>query len=340
MNIKPLVLGILSHSLEKNEIEILQKINPYGIILFSRNIQNKRQLKELISILKTEIRSDLFILVDQEGGSVQRLSTPEWRAYPNFKNVGDLYNKESEIALNFSYLMGRLISYDLRLTGIDINCSPCLDIRKEYTSNFLVNRLFSENSSIVSELAAQMIRGFRHENIIPIIKHIPGHGRAVDDSHYKLPTVKASLKELLSDDFSSFKALNYLPMAMTAHIIYSAIDIKPATISQKTINFIRESIGFDGILITDDINMNALFGKREARVKASLDAGCDLVLDCSGDNQIYCDFSNDLPNVNKSDFDSKLYNFRDLKKDEDFVNIDNVLKEYCSILELYSEIFV
>ncbi len=340
MNIKPLVLSISSHSLEKNEIEILQKINPFGIILFSRNIQNKTQLKELISTLKTEIRNDLFILVDQEGGSVQRLSAPEWRAYPNFKNIGDLYNKASEIALDFSYLMGRLISYDLKLTGIDINCSPCVDIRKEYTSNFLVNRLFSENSSTVSALATQMIRGFRHENIIPVIKHIPGHGRALDDSHYKLPTVKASLKELSSDDFSSFKALNYLPMAMTAHIIYSAIDIKPATISQKTINFIRESIGFDGILITDDINMNALFGKREAKVTASLDAGCDLVLDCSGDNQIYCDFSNDLPNLNKSSLDFKFDDFRRLKKGEDFLTIDNVLKEYCSILELHSETFI
>lgn len=340
MNIKPLVLGVSSHSLEKNEIEILQKINPFGIILFSRNIQNKIQVKELISTLKTEIRNDLFIFVDQEGGSVQRLSAPEWRAYPNFKNIGDLYNKASEIALDFSYLMGRLISYDLKLTGIDINCSPCVDIRKQYTSNFLVNRLFSENSSTVSELATQMIRGFRHENIIPVIKHIPGHGRALDDSHYKLPTVKASLKELSSDDFSSFKDLNYLPMAMTAHIIYSAIDIKPATISQKTINFIRENIGFEGILITDDINMNALSGKRKAKVTASLEAGCDLVLDCSGDNQIYCDFLNDLPNLNKSSLDFKLDDFRRLKKDEDFLNIDNVLKEYCSILELYSENFI
>ena len=340
MNIKPLVLGVSSHTLEKNEIEILQKINPFGIILFSRNIQNKRQLKELVSILKTEIRNDLFILVDQEGGSVQRLSTPEWRAYPNFKNIGDLYNKAPEIALDFSYLMGRLISYDLMLTGIEINCSPCVDIRKEFTSDFLVNRLFSDNSSTVIELATQMIRGFRHENIIPIVKHIPGHGRAVDDSHHKLPTVKASLKELLSDDFSSFKTLNYLPMAMTAHIIYSAIDHKPATISKKTINFIRENIGFDGILITDDINMNALSGKREEKVRASLDAGCDLVLDCSGDNQIYCDFLYDLPNLDKSYLDEKLDDFRRLKKDEDFANIDNVLEEYCSILESYSEIFV
>jgi beta-N-acetylhexosaminidase len=340
MNIKPLVLGVSSHTLEKNEIEILQKINPFGIILFSRNIQNKGQLKELISILKTEIRNDLFILVDQEGGSVQRLSTPEWRAYPNFKNIGDLYNKAPEIALDFSYLMGRLISYDLKLTGIEINCSPCVDIRKEFTSDFLVNRLFSDNSSTVIELATQMIRGFRHENIIPIVKHIPGHGRAVDDSHHKLPTVKASLKELLSDDFSSFKTLNYLPMAMTAHIIYSAIDHKPATISKKTINFIRENIGFDGILITDDINMNALSGKREEKVRVSLDAGCDLVLDCSGDNHIYCDFLYDLPNLDKSYLDKKLDDFRRLKKDEDFANIDNVLEEYCSILESYSEIFV
>ena len=340
MNIKPLVLGVESHLLNKNEIEILNKVNPFGIILFSRNIQNKQQLKELVSKIRTEIRHDLFILIDQEGGSVQRLSAPEWRSYPNFKNIGDLYKKSSEDALNFSYLMGRLISYDLKLVGVDINCSPCIDVRKEYTSNFLVNRLFSENPSIVSVLASEMIRGFKCENIIPVMKHIPGHGRAIDDSHHKLPIVKSPLRELFSDDFSVFQTLNHLPMAMTAHIIYSEIDNKPATISEKTMKVIRENLGFDGILITDDINMGALSGKRENKVIASLDAGCDLVLDCSGDNQIYCDFLNDIPNLNISHINLNLDNFLNSQKDEDFINIDNVLEEYCSILGLYSEIFI
>ena len=331
----PLVLGLKSNDFNKKEIDIINKIMPFGLILFSRNIVNKKQLKNYIRDIKSEINSDIHILIDQEGGPVQRLRPPDWRNYPSFKLLGDIYNSSEEDSVRLSYCSGRLISDELSDLGIDINCSPCIDVRKNYTNNFLVNRIFSNEPEVISKLGSSMINGFRVGGTIPILKHIPGHGRSLLDSHKILPEVEAKIPDLLVDDFVPFNMLNTIPMAMTAHITYSSIDNIPATFSKKVIKLIRESIKFKGLIITDDINMGALKGSLEEKVFNSLNAGCDLVLDCSSDNEGFLKFLSKIPKVDRSIIDKALYNFKISQKDEDFETIDEVINEYYSILHKY-----
>ena len=193
MLISPLVLGVSSSSLSQSEVSVLNEINPYGLILFTRNIDNKLQLKKLINEVKEKVREDIHILIDQEGGKVQRLDIPHWKRYPSYREIGDLYIKSAKVANRLSYLTGRLISNDLVDVGIDINCAPCVDIRHHNTSSILVERIFSSEANIVYQLANEMIRGFQQGPIVPIIKHIPGHGLSKEDSHKSLPVITKKL---------------------------------------------------------------------------------------------------------------------------------------------------
>ena len=333
MLISPLVLGVSSSSLSQSEVSVLNEINPYGLILFTRNIDNKLQLKKLINEVKEKVREDIHILIDQEGGKVQRLDIPHWKRYPSYREIGDLYIKSAKVANRLSYLTGRLISNDLVDVGIDINCAPCVDIRHLNTSSILVERIFSSEANIVYQLANEMIRGFQQGPIVPIIKHIPGHGRSSFDSHIELPTIDDPIEELISHDFDPFIKFNSMPIAMTAHIKFSSISDRPVTISKKTIKMIRSIIGFSGLIITDDINMQALEGAHESRVLDAYNAGCNLVLDCSGNNVNFIKFLHKIDQIESNVIDLGVNHFKSAQKDEDFQNIDNVFDEYCSILK-------
>ncbi len=335
MPVTPLVLGLNSNHLSKDEVIILTEINPYGLILFNRNIVNHTQLKKLISDIRDKVREDIHILIDQEGGTIQRLKEPYWKRYPSYRQIGQFYMKSPESAKRLSYIVGRLIACDLKDLHIDINCAPCIDVRHQNTSQFLVDRIFSSDFNIVYQLALEMIKGFQHEGVVPILKHIPGHGRSSMDSHLELPTIHNPLEDLMKVDFEPFKKLNKLPIAMTAHITYSAIDNLPVTISKKMLKLIRTQLAFDGLIITDDINMRALTGSRESRVIKSLEAGCDLILDCSGKNNMYVGILNNLPHIDLNIIDSGVNEFKSVQKDEDFQNIDTIFEEYCSILNYH-----
>ena len=333
MLISPLVLGISSCSLSESEVSVLNEINPYGLILFKRNIVDKVQLKKLINEVKEKVREDIHILIDQEGGKVQRLDIPHWKRYPSYRKIGDLYVKSSKAANRLSYLVGRLISNDLADVGVDINCAPCVDIRYRNTSNILVERIFSSDINIVHQLANEMIKGFQQGAIVPILKHIPGHGRASLDSHIELPTIDDPIEELINNDFDPFIKFNNMPIAMTAHIKFTSISDCPVTISKKAIKMIRSNIGFDGLIITDDINMQALEGNHESRVLEAYNAGCDLVLDCSGNNENFIKFLHKVEQIESNIIDLGVNHFKSAQKDEDFQNIDNVFDEYYSILK-------
>ena len=333
MLISPLVLGVSSSSLSKSEVSVLNEINPYGLILFTRNIVNKVQLKKLINEVKEKVREDIHILIDQEGGKVQRLDIPHWTRYPSYREIGELYVKSAKAANRLSYTIGRLISNDLVYVGIDINCAPCVDIRSINTSNILVERIFSSDGNIVYQLANEMIRGFQQGSIVPILKHMPGHGRSSLDSHIELPTIDDPIEELICHDFDPFIKLNNMPIAMTAHIQLSSISDRPVTVSKKAIKMIRSIIGFGGLIITDDINMQALAGTHESRVLDAYNAGCNLVLDCSGNNENFIKFLHKIDPIESNIIDLGVNHFKSVQKDEDFQNIDNVFEEYCSILK-------
>jgi beta-N-acetylhexosaminidase len=333
MLISPLVLGISSSSLSKSEVSVLNEINPYGLILFTRNIVNKEQLKKLINEVKEKVREDIHILIDQEGGKVQRLDIPHWKRYPSYREIGELYEKSTKAANRLAYNIGRLISNDLVYLGIDINCAPCVDIRYVNTSNILVERIFSSDRNIVYQLANEMIRGFQQGSIVPILKHMPGHGRSSLDSHIELPTIDDPIEELICHDFDPFIKLNNMPIAMTAHIQFSSISDRPVTISKKAIKMIRSIVGFGGLIITDDINMQALAGTLESRVLDAYNAGCNLVLDCSGNNENFIKFLHKIGPIESNIIDLGVNHFKSVQKDEDFQNIDNVFEEYCSILK-------
>jgi beta-N-acetylhexosaminidase len=333
MLISPLVLGVSSSSLSKSEVSVLNEINPYGLILFTRNIVNKEQLKKLINEVKEKVREDIHILIDQEGGKVQRLDIPHWKRYPSYREIGELYEKSTKAANRLAYNIGRLISNDLVYLGIDINCAPCVDIRYVNTSNILVERIFSSDRNIVYQLANEMIRGFQQGSIVPILKHMPGHGRSSLDSHIELPTIDDPIEELICHDFDPFIKLNNMPIAMTAHIQFSSISDRPVTISKKAIKMIRSIVGFGGLIITDDINMQALAGTLESRVLDAYNAGCNLVLDCSGNNENFIKFLHKIGPIESNIIDLGVNHFKSVQKDEDFQNIDNVFEEYCSILK-------
>jgi beta-glucosidase-like glycosyl hydrolase len=270
---KNAIVGISSTSLSADEITLLKEHNPYGIILFKRNCENETQVKELNRSIKN-ILPHSKIFIDQEGGRVARLLQPNFIEFPaaqTFKNQEEIYN-------NY-YKMGCYLSS----LGIDVNCAPVADLYYPEADKIIGDRSFGDNVENVAKCAEETANGLIASGVAPVIKHIPGHGRALVDSHLHLPIIETDLKTLEATDFAVFRRLNHLPMAMTAHIIYKALDEElPVTISKKAINYIREVINFKGILISDDLNMKALNGDLADLTLQSLEAGCNLVLHCSG----------------------------------------------------------
>lgn len=284
---KAAIVGLSTTIITEAERELFAKHRPYGFILFKRNIDNPAQVKALTLELRQLYGEQCPILIDQEGGRVARLKPPHWREFPAMQYFREIAETDLGLAKAAIYTNARLIGFELHRLGIDVDCAPVCDLLFKDAHDIIGDRSFGSDPVMVANLARQMALGLFDSKVMPILKHIPGHGRAFVDSHEDLPIVTASLAELEATDFMVFKLLsdiNYKHWAMTAHIIYSAIDAdKPATLSPKVIKLIREYIGFKGILISDDLSMKALKGSFEDRTKQALDAGCDLVLHCNGD---------------------------------------------------------
>jgi len=283
---KAFVSGCAGPHLTDDEIAFFRDEQPWGLILFARNIETPDQVRHLTAAFRDTVgRSDAPVLVDQEGGRVQRLKPPHWRKYPAPKLFGDLFERDQSAGRKAAWLGARLIAEDLRLVGITIDALPCLDVRFKETVDAIGDRAISSDPQTVATLGRAMVEGALAGGVLPVIKHIPGHGRAMVDSHLELPRVEADHSSLESVDFRPFKALSDVSLGMTAHIVYEGIDAETAgTQSARVIgNIIREEIGFDGCLMSDDISMKALGGSFEERSRRIIEAGCDIVLHCNGD---------------------------------------------------------
>lgn len=279
------IYGCLGLTLTEAEKQFFRESDPWGFIIFARNIDNPDQVKALTSELRAAVGRNAPILIDQEGGRVARLRPPHWRSYPPGRQYGEVYATSPSDGLTAARLGAQLIALELRDVGVDVDCLPVLDLPVPGAHDVIGDRAYGETPEIVSALGRAALEGALVGGVLPIIKHIPGHGRAGVDSHEKLPIVDTERATLTATDFAPFAAMAEAPLAMTAHVIYSAIDdANPATTSPTVISeVIREEIGFSGALMSDDLSMKALGGSFEERTKASLDAGCDLVLHCNGD---------------------------------------------------------
>jgi beta-N-acetylhexosaminidase len=276
------IFGCAGERLIEAERAFFKASDPLGFILFRRNCIAPAQVVRLVTDLRDAVgRADAPILVDQEGGRVARLGPPHWPAYPSPRRIAAL---GGEAAAAAAFSVARLIAHDLVQLGISIDCFPLLDLWFADSDPVIGDRAWSDDPATVSRLSRAACDGLLEGQILPVIKHIPGHGRAAVDSHHRLPRVTTSRAELDQSDFLPFHALRGMPWAMTAHVVYEAVDRDlPATLSPRVIGeVIRGSIGFTGVLISDDLSMGALSGSIGARAEAALAAGCDLVLHCNG----------------------------------------------------------
>jgi beta-N-acetylhexosaminidase len=268
-----------------SERSFLREALPWGLILFKRNIATPAQVVALVNDFRDALgRSDAPVLIDQEGGRVSRLEPPHWPDYPPGAVYGRLYQLDPERGLAAARLGARLIALDLSTLGITVDCLPLADVPTVGADAVIGDRAYGTTVPQVVALAHAVAQGLMAGGILPVLKHIPGHGRANVDSHFKLPVVRDARTALAASDFAAFSALANLPLGMTAHVVYADIDPDhPATTSSIMINdVIRDAIGFEGALMTDDIAMGALSGSIAERTRAALAAGCDLILHCNG----------------------------------------------------------
>ncbi len=280
------IFGCQGPALSDWERGFFTETNPLGFILFARNCETPPQIRRLVEDLRESIgRSDAPVLIDQEGGRVQRLRPPEWRSAPPGATFGQLASRDLAAAEEAVALNTRLIAVELRALGIDVDCIPLLDLTQPETHVAIGDRAFSSDPDMVARLGRAVAETLLASGVMPVVKHMPGHGRATVDSHESLPVVSVDHDTLSRSDFAPFAALADLPWGMTAHVVYSDIDPNaPATTSRKVIEeVIRGEIGFDGLLLSDDLSMQALQGGLGERAAASLAAGCDIALHCNGD---------------------------------------------------------
>lgn len=284
------IFGLAGLALNEAERTFFTRVRPVGYILFARNIDNPHQVSDLLRYLRSLTPDqNALVLIDQEGGRVQRLKPPHWRFAPSGGEFGELHDKNPDKAVAMTRLNMQLIGEELRALGIDVDCAPVMDVPVPGAHDIIGNRAYGKDPAIIAKLATAAALGLADAGVVPVIKHIPGHGRATSDSHEGLPVVSDDLATLRASDFIPFKAYCADPAAppafgMTAHVVYRAIDPdRPATTSKTVIqDVIRTEIGFQGLLMSDDVGMKALSGPFEARAEASLAAGCDLVLHCDG----------------------------------------------------------
>jgi beta-N-acetylhexosaminidase len=272
--------------LRADERAFFRDADPLGFILFARNIESPDQVRRLIDDFRgCAGRPDAFVLIDQEGGRVARLPAPPWRAAPAAGRIGALYRGDPAAGLEAARLNAGLIASELRQLGVTVDCAPVLDLRVPGAHDIIGDRSFGADGDAVAALGRAACEGFLGGGVLPVLKHVPGHGRAAQDSHEALPVVETPRDILERTDFAPFRALRDMPVAMTAHVVYTAIDPEaPATVSPTLLNdIVRGAIGFDGLLIGDDLSMAALRGAIGDRAAAAIDAGCDVVLHCNGD---------------------------------------------------------
>lgn len=282
------IAGCSGPILSTAERDFFARTNPWGLILFKRNCETPEQLKTLTTAFRAAVgRKNAPVFIDQEGGRVQRLGPPSnaWRRYPAARAYGEAFNASALTGLRAARNVGRLMAEDLIAAGITANCVPVLDVPQPDAHEIVGNRAYSDRIEAIMALARAHAAGFADGGVLPVIKHIPGHGRARADSHLELPVVDAKREELEAVDFPPFAAMADAPMAMTAHVVYTALDrTAPATLSKKVIsNVIRKQIGFRGLLMTDDLSMKALSGSYGEKTERALAAGCDIVLHCNGE---------------------------------------------------------
>lgn len=277
------IFGCSGPILTPDERAFFREAQPWGFILFARNVETPDQLRRLTADLRDAVGRDALITVDQEGGRVQRLRAPHWAEWSPPLDAVQKARSTTEAARILA-ARATLIATELRAVGIDSNCAPVVDIAGPLTHPFLRNRCYGTDADSVTTIARAVAEAHLAAGVLPVMKHLPGHGRASADTHHDLPTVTADRESLSASDFAPFRALADLPMAMTAHIIFAAYDpTLPATQSPEMIRVIREEIGFRGLLLTDDLAMQALSGTIAERAARSLTAGCDLALFCNGD---------------------------------------------------------
>jgi beta-N-acetylhexosaminidase len=300
MSSRAFITGVSGLELSATEREFIRGTRPWGFILFKRNIETPDQVSALVRELRDCLgEADAPVLIDQEGGRVARLGPPHWPAYPPGATFGALYDLDRALGLKAARLSSRLIAADLIDLGITVDCLPLADVPVAGADAVIGNRAYGTEPAKVAAIARAVTEGLEQGGVLPVLKHIPGHGRATADSHHQLPTVDTSRKELERTDFAAFQPLADLPMAMTAHVVFSALDpAQPATTSATIIRqVIRGGIGFQGLLMSDDVSMNALAGSIAERTRAIVNAGCDMVLHCNGKLDEMRDVAHETPEL-------------------------------------------
>ena len=300
MSSRAFITGVSGLELSAAEREFIRAERPWGFILFKRNIETPAQVSSLVRELRNSIgNADAPVLIDQEGGRVARLGPPHWPVYPPGAVFGALYDIDPALGLQAARLSSRLIAADLIDLGITVDCLPLADVPVAGADAVIGNRAYGTEPAKVAAIARAVTEGLEQGGVLPVLKHIPGHGRATADSHFRLPTVDTPRDELERTDFAAFQPLADLPMAMTAHVVFSALDpAHPATTSATIIRqVIRGVIGFQGLLMSDDVSMNALAGTIAERTRAIVNAGCDMVLHCNGKLDEMRDVARETPEL-------------------------------------------
>ncbi|WP_291842198.1 beta-N-acetylhexosaminidase [Bradyrhizobium sp.] len=300
MSSRAFITGISGTQLSVAEREFIRGARPWGFILFKRNVDTPDQVAALVGELRSCVdRADAPVLIDQEGGRVARLGPPHWPVYPPGAALGALYDLDPALGLRAARLSSRLIAADLIDLGITVDCLPLADVPVAGADAVIGDRAYGTTPAKVAAIARAVTDGLEQGGVLPVLKHIPGHGRAAADSHFRLPMVDTPGDELERTDFAAFKPLADLPMAMTAHVVFSALDpAQPATTSATIIQkVIRGVIGFQGLLMSDDVSMNALAGSIAERTRATINAGCDMVLHCNGKLDEMDDVARETPEL-------------------------------------------
>ncbi len=297
---RAVILGCAGPVLDADERRFMADVDPAGFILFKRNCETPQQLRALITALREAIvRPDAPVLIDQEGGRVARLGSPHWRVPPAPALLGALAKIDETAGARAAWLNARLVAADLHPLGITVNCAPVLDLHFGHAGNAIGDRSLGADPHLVGRLGRAVCDGLAAGGIVPAIKHLPGHGRAAADSHAVLPRVRASLEVMGASDFEPFHALRDVPAGLTAHVCYEALDPeRPGTLSRTVIEeTVRGAIGFDGLLVSDDLSMGALTGPIGERARAALAAGCDLDLHCNGNRDEMEDVAAAVPRL-------------------------------------------
>lgn len=335
--VRPVISDVEGFEISAKEKALFQEHKPFGFILFKRNCDNQKQLKRLTDQMRDVVEDEnVPILVDQEGGRVARLGPPSWNKYPSAQIYSHIYDDDPPLAIEAVKLHVMLMADDLLKSGINVDCYPVLDLLFDGADKIIGDRSFGRTPQKIIALARSGAEAMMSVGVTPIIKHIPGHGRADVDSHLSLPKVATSIDELRLTDFMPFKALNDMPCAMTAHVIYSDIDENNcATISKKIITeIIRDEIGFKGVLFSDDITMKALNKSAAQNALDALSAGCDLALHCNGnldDRRAVLAATNDLTTdeyVRLKSFFFSANNMTSIDHTKFYTRLEEIIKEY------------